>query len=256
MEYYGLASANVLPLPFLYNLNDKRTYIHFFPEWNLVLVAREDNEYVLAYSLAEKWLVWFRFDEVNKAIPIKSTNGVICFSDGKAYVFSPNDDPEWNGYVTELVYNAGVVDQTGYIAVHKLRINAGIITTEDDQAEINIVMSSPNNVEKAKISLKKTVSPANVGKDVLDVEGPGIPYQFPENRPRLAFLYTPPFVETDVSYYKRNDEEESEQKGLFPTGSSLILHLKLLEGCFKHPGCLLDSFDLYVEEVGRAIQVF
>ncbi len=245
LTYYGIGGGlKMFELPFVYQLPENAR-VSFLPEWNLIVVGFLEEEYSLVYSLTENWIVWWRFDEIEKAVPLKVCTGVMCFSNGRAYLFSAQDNVSWNNYKVELTVNTGLIEEDIMLTVHKIRANAGVWVQNDGEASINIKACSRYGIQESSINVPVVESPSGY-------EGYGIFYQVPTNDspyPRLAYIVNPPFVEVDT-YVSGAD---SPVKGFFPTGNSFIIKMTLEEACLKHPGCLLEGFELYVEEVGSGL---
>lgn len=246
LEYYSLQGAAPINLPFVYQLPENARMC-YLPEWEIALIGFDDFDYSLVINLKQKWAVWWRFDEIGKAVPLRSCNGVVTFSNGYAYAVAAYKDSSWAGYKSELGVSTGVLADNTMLTVNRINIDGGLWITSSSDASLNLIACSRYGIQAFPHSLPPISSPASNPASLMDISGEGLYYQVPSDKARLAYIQNTAIDTVSVL------EGSSSFDGFFPTGNGFIIELVLNEGCEKHPAGIVENFNLYVEEVGSAL---
>ena len=237
--------------PFLFEA-DATTYISYLARHNMALIAQEGDGKVAVWDAGTRSAVWWRFDEIDKAIPVGSCKDVLIFDNGKAYYLGYGDDSSWQGYNIELAISTGELGPSPYYALHKISFDGPILNHADDaEATVDISCVSPYNMMSCSVEIPQPAVPIGFSLPPwLSTDSDGIWGPIPEDDKGLMFLF--PNYHGALSTTVVG--ESASGSGLLPTGNAFIFGIQLNDKVIKHPGALLKGMKLYVEEVGEAIQ--
>jgi len=255
VDFYSKEGVNTLDLPFLYDL-DTDSYVCYIPSYKLIVIGFKDYHYSLVVSLKEKWIVWWRWDEIGEQyFPLKSYGNILVFSDGKAYVFNSHDNTSTESYKIELLVGTGFIEEDITFECLGIRANVGLFIENTDDVSLSVLSGGKYGLQKTQATLEITTSPSSsLLDDTTSIFGIGTPYQIPYQyagvtvKPRLAYPTLPPLETVTASL----GAVDSTSPG-FPSGNAFLIELVLEKDIFKHPGYLLDYFEIVLEEVGNAI---
>ena len=237
--------------PFLFEV-DTDAYITYLARHNMAIISVEGYEKVCVWSATNKAAVWWRFDEISKAIPVGSCKDILVFDNGKAYYLGYEEDSSWPGYSIELAISSGEMGPSPYWALHKIAFDGPILNTDSSaSATLDIACVSPYNMMVCSVNIPQLQVPSGFTLPPwLSVDGSGVLGPVPENDKGFIFLFPNYHGALDTTVVSTTESGT----GLLPTGNSFIFGLQLDDKVTKHPGALLKGVSLYLEEVGAAIQ--
>ena len=248
-----ISGQGVIPsaFPFLFEI-DADTYVTYLPRHNMTLIAIDGYEKVCVWDAEAKAAVWWRFDEVSKAIPMGCCKDILLFDSGKAYYLGFSDDSSWPGYDIELAVSTGELGPSPYFAIHKVAFDGPILNHSDSAvATLEIASVSPYNIHVASVDIDQPALPDFSSLPPwLSLDTDGVYGPVPEDGKGYLLLFPNYHGAIDTSVVSETEYDS----GLLPTGNSFILGLTLNDKVIKHPGALLKSIKLYIEEVGAALQ--
>ena len=234
--------ASPLAQPF-FNLKDD-AYVVAVPHLDVVMVAFAGSEFALVVNYRKGWTVWWRFDEVDRAIPLFATGNILLFSNGNAYVFDRGQDAGWPSYECVVAFSTGLIDPASVFQVQAVEVDGQIL----DEASLWLYWVNNDSVGRAYTQIP---APNLVLLDDSWVGGwYGIPFGTPDaqsgQKARLPLARPKAFVSADALR-----SFGSEDAG-FPAGYAFLVVLQLPQSAFKHIGALLRKFVLLGEQTGGA----